>query len=1366
MWSRKSLVLNTSRLAETIISKSPANSIENFSKDDDAGRMSAIAPSVSGRPGAPDALRAVALCSSLPHAQRRALAGIFAAQALADDGNYDPPAPKTAPEAEPAASAAAHAPPPRAQATGALRPRGSDSDPLAVATASGSSVPPPMPAAAAGSAAGSSAEASSADGAAVADPPDAVRARAAWRRMRAAWARSFLRVLCGDAILQLSATELSAVVLPAAGKRLRVRPKRQPRTAGPAEASSASGTRQSWFGGWTAGKAAPPAAPAGGGGAGTGAGGASARLCSVSDSSSNSSTSDGSSSDSDGGGGGGGGGGDAAAARPPGSTRDSSARAAADLGAAASEVGGGGYPRADTQAYAAGWAQAQHSTRSQRTWRRRRRRDKRCARLIEQLHELRRVERRVEALCAIVTLLLHCSAYDAHARALCKRVASALRVPWPLVAQREDAAAALLRIWLLHGGRVFEVDGAAPGGDAPEHQGAELVSGGMYQNSREHQARAIAARDSTARHSLRVLQIGAATLLGATALAVTGGFAAPALASGLATLGASGGVIGGIAGVGSGVVSAAGGTTGMIALFGAGGGGLAGVKMVRRTKGIEQFEFHPLRSGQCALCGSSTRAGERGLRRQVGTALPIVIYVSGWLRRQADHFAMWGWEPEAEVDVLLSSAEGGVAGTGLGLGMRVELVTASRRMKHHAYRPRAPSQRRATNTATAVAVTAPEDAGQARHATAALGAQVHAAPSEPAAAGTSSDALNDPLSVPSATSSKPEPPPTMTQRPLQHQELPQLPRSAQPPPQPQVHPALRPRLVAQQRNAAAAHTFQQLVVREVIEGGSAALAGVRVGDVIMAVNGTNIDAQEIAQLAAQQRAQQDSQPTATAGSGAGSGARKASVELKRTHSLSGSASDSATAAERTFESAIGALERAVAAARTTAIAAAAEGADLGSTPEAWLRLRVRRAEADNRRMWRNFDRNDTSSTGADSVERKSPRTSSARHAANQRTRQRKPSALSKVLLAELTATVPASKRHSSRPQGGSAEGAEAGDVDGTVQSSCSDDGSYTSDGGDSGSDGDVDDEQAAVRADEKSPLFRPAERATDLFLGSGTSPPRPEMSGEAERVDSGAQGGSRLLRSVQERGGDDSQPACDSGAWPMEGGEQHALQWESTVLKELGHAMVHFDEEFHSYAVQYGLMSVGFMAVVSAVAMPISLVRLSDSIDNPWVLALNRACDCGGMLAEMLLSRPQGARPVTLVGYSIGARLIFECMLVLADRAEQLQAEGTEASERQAKAVMGLVENAVLLGAAVSRDSALWRRVRTVVAGRLINGYSETDWTLRYLFRFQSFEMRVAGIAKVSNAGVENADLSSIIHGHREYPIKMRSVLRHLKLES
>jgi hypothetical protein len=90
----------------------------------------------------------------------------------------------------------------------------------------------------------------------------------------------------------------------------------------------------------------------------------------------------------------------------------------------------------------------------------------------------------------------------------------------------------------------------------------------------------------------------------------------------------------------------------------------------------------------------------------------------------------------------------------------------------------------------------------------------------------------------------------------------------------------------------------------------------------------------------------------------------------------------------------------------------------------------------------------------------------------------------------------------------------------------------------------------------------------------------------------------------------------------------------------------------------------------------------------------------------------------------------------------------------------------VLLGAAVSRDSALWRRVRTVVAGRLINGYSETDWTLRYLFRFQSFEMRVAGIAKVSNAGVENADLSSIIHGHREYPIKMRSVLRHLKLES
>ena len=89
----------------------------------------------------------------------------------------------------------------------------------------------------------------------------------------------------------------------------------------------------------------------------------------------------------------------------------------------------------------------------------------------------------------------------------------------------------------------------------------------------------------------------------------------------------------------------------------------------------------------------------------------------------------------------------------------------------------------------------------------------------------------------------------------------------------------------------------------------------------------------------------------------------------------------------------------------------------------------------------------------------------------------------------------------------------------------------------------------------------------------------------------------------------------------------------------------------------------------------------------------------------------------------------------------------------------------MLLGAAVPRDSALWRRARAVVAGRLINGWSDADWTLRFLYRFQSFELRVAGIAPVENAGVENVDLTRVVTGHMQYPRKLAEILRMLHLE-
>jgi hypothetical protein len=71
-------------------------------------------------------------------------------------------------------------------------------------------------------------------------------------------------------------------------------------------------------------------------------------------------------------------------------------------------------------------------------------------------------------------------------------------------------------------------------------------------------------------------------------------------------------------------------------------------------------------------------------------------------------------------------------------------------------------------------------------------------------------------------------------------------------------------------------------------------------------------------------------------------------------------------------------------------------------------------------------------------------------------------------------------------------------------------------------------------------------------------------------------------------------------------------------------------------------------AVLAAVTWPATLLAAADIIDNPWNVCTNRAKQCGYMLADVLLSKKQGCRPVTLVGFSLGARVIFYCLTEMA----------------------------------------------------------------------------------------------------------------------
>jgi pimeloyl-ACP methyl ester carboxylesterase len=169
----------------------------------------------------------------------------------------------------------------------------------------------------------------------------------------------------------------------------------------------------------------------------------------------------------------------------------------------------------------------------------------------------------------------------------------------------------------------------------------------------------------------------------------------------------------------------------------------------------------------------------------------------------------------------------------------------------------------------------------------------------------------------------------------------------------------------------------------------------------------------------------------------------------------------------------------------------------------------------------------------------------------------------------------------------------------------------------------------------------------------------------------------------------------------------------------------------------------------------------------------------GRLLAHVLMGSGHGDRPVTLIGHSMGARVIFHCLLELCRhnckgaitgewKQSGLQQWDVTSARMHSIATFhhvcrcspvrshmlsivvphkyvlahvsfsewyiilstcehtyshsmagqaGVVENAVLLGAPVSMRAERWRMATRSVAGRFINGFSRRDWVLSVVYR-------------------------------------------------
>ncbi|KAK4129202.1 DUF726-domain-containing protein [Parathielavia appendiculata] len=207
--------------------------------------------------------------------------------------------------------------------------------------------------------------------------------------------------------------------------------------------------------------------------------------------------------------------------------------------------------------------------------------------------------------------------------------------------------------------------------------------------------------------------------------------------------------------------------------------------------------------------------------------------------------------------------------------------------------------------------------------------------------------------------------------------------------------------------------------------------------------------------------------------------------------------------------------------------------------------------------------------------------------------------------------------------------------------------------------------------------------------------------------------------------------------------EAFALRYEMSSLLGLGKSLQELVSSYAWNTIKLEILKRTVLATLWSALWPAYLLSMASAVDNPFSLAKNRSEKAGEILADALINKVQGERPVTLIGYSLGARVIYSCLRSLA-----------------ARKAFGLVDTVVFIGAPVPSNRQHWQMIRTVVSGKMFNVYSENDYLLAFLYRATSIQLGVAGLQEIKDTeGVENLNLSDEVQGHMRYAKLIAKIL-------
>ena len=249
------------------------------------------------------------------------------------------------------------------------------------------------------------------------------------------------------------------------------------------------------------------------------------------------------------------------------------------------------------------------------------------------------------------------------------------------------------------------------------------------------------------------------------------------------------------------------------------------------------------------------------------------------------------------------------------------------------------------------------------------------------------------------------------------------------------------------------------------------------------------------------------------------------------------------------------------------------------------------------------------------------------------------------------------------------------------------------------------------------------------------------------------------------------------------GGELYTVRWESDLLMELCDSVADQMIEWGVSATKTILHTTVFATLMTAVTLPYSLVLAANAIDSSWTMATERADRAGVELAKNLIDSNAGHRPVVLVGFSMGARVVYSCLKELSRHQEiwedhqqkkklppskrkQKDNNQTEEQLKYIREPASIVEDAILMGTPNHISIKSWEASRRVVAGRLVNCYSRKDLILSLMFQMKKFQgilRAICGTSPVTVNGVENYDVTDLVTGHTDYCLVSGEILKRVR---